>query len=69
MRDLSRSLYSFDFHDDSVFSVKWSPHSDCLFASGSADSRLMFWDITLLGNPLASEDEEDGPNELIVSKL
>ena len=60
-------MFNFDYHTDEVCSVKWNPNNSSIFASGSADTQIIIWDITQIGSPLSLDDFEDGPPELLVN--
>lgn len=69
IRDLSRKLFHFDYHKESVINVKWNPKMDSVFASGSEDCQILIWDTTQIGCPMALDDYEDGPPELLVRQF
>ncbi|XP_035221674.1 DNA excision repair protein ERCC-8-like, partial [Stegodyphus dumicola] len=47
-------------HSRSVTCVKWSPSSEYLLASGSEDSRILFWDIRSAKGYLQTLDQHNG---------
>ena len=48
--------------------VQWSPHNETILASSGTDRRLHVWDLSKIGEEQTTEDSEDGPPELVVSK-
>ena len=65
LRNMNKVLMNFDFHQDEVLLSKFSPNHECLFASGSADKSIFFWDISQIGSPISVDDIQDGPPELM----
>ena len=47
-------------------SVKWNYKLESLFATGSLDRKLAFWDLSKIGCPQSVADSEEGPPELLV---
>ena len=64
-RKLEKRLHTFHGHEDQVFGVSWSPHSEHVLASSGADRRVCVWDMSKIGMEQAPEDAEDGAPELL----
>ncbi|KAK3091401.1 hypothetical protein FSP39_019634 [Pinctada imbricata] len=47
-------------HQGSIFSVKWSTRDEFLLASGSADNRILLWDIRSSKGPMMHLDQHNG---------
>jgi histone-binding protein RBBP4 len=45
--------------------VKYHPHHENLFASGSSDRRIIVWDISRIGAEMSDEELKDGPPEML----
>ena len=61
----SEPLHIFRGHDNEIYNLKWSPHMDTIFLSGSSDRRVYVWDLSRIGAEQSIEDEEEGPAELL----
>ena len=61
----SEPLHIFRGHDSEIYNLKWSPHMDTVFLSGSSDRRVYVWDLSRIGAEQSMEDEEEGPAELL----
>ena len=59
--DLGSGLatHSLPGHSGAVFTVAWSPRSEHIIASGSADGRVLFFDIRRARSAFASLDHDD----------
>lgn len=51
-------------HEAEVTSVAWHPHEEAILASGSHDRRVIFWDLSKVGEEQLPEDVGDGAPEL-----
>jgi len=65
IRNLDQRLHVFDSHTDEVFQVSWSPKNETVLSSCGADRRLNVWDLSRIGAEQETEDQEDGPPELL----
>lgn len=66
LRNPGTTLHTIMGHSDSITCLDWSPHADSLLASGSADRRVLLWDISKIGMEQVQEDDEDGSPELFM---
>ncbi|MES1902069.1 MAG: hypothetical protein MHPSP_000458, partial [Paramarteilia canceri] len=55
----------FQHHENSVYSVEWSPNLETVFASASTDSTVHLWQLDQIGAEQSAEDAQDGPPELM----
>jgi WD40 repeat protein len=46
MRNLTRSLVTFNGEKNSVIKVQWSPFTSCILASGGYGRNVDIWDIS-----------------------
>jgi WD40 repeat protein len=46
MRNLTRSLITFNGEKNSVIKVQWSPFNSCVLASGGYGRNVDIWDIS-----------------------
>lgn len=53
-------------HEGDVTSVAWHPHEEAILGSGSHDRRVIFWDLSKVGEEQLPEDVGDGAPELYV---
>jgi histone-binding protein RBBP4 len=67
LRNLKAKLHSLEGHADAVTSLAWHPHEEAILGSGSYDRRVIFWDLSRVGEEQLPDDQEDGPPELLVS--
>lgn len=51
-------------HAESVTSLSWHPFDEAILGSSSYDRRIIFWDLTRIGEEQTPEDAEDGAPEL-----
>lgn len=58
-------LHSLEGHGDAVTSLAWHPHEEAILGSGSYDRRVIFWDLSRVGEEQLPDDQEDGPPELL----
>jgi len=65
-RCLTKRLYAFEGHHDTVMRVEWSPHDVNIFCSGGLDHKVMIWDVLRVGSEVPKDDTTSGPNELLV---
>ena len=56
LRNTSRKLHSFESHTDDVIRAEWSQFNVSVFASCSADRRLIVWDLSKIGEEQKAED-------------
>lgn len=61
-RCLTKKLYAFEGHQDTVMRVEWSPHDSNIFCSGSLDHKVMVWDVLRVGSEVPKDDTNAGPN-------
>ena len=45
IRNMSKKFNSFVGHNDDVTTLKWSNYHETFFMSGSADRKIVVWDI------------------------
>eukprot|EP01015_Nassula_variabilis_P034978 TRINITY_DN8703_c0_g1_i4.p1 TRINITY_DN8703_c0_g1~~TRINITY_DN8703_c0_g1_i4.p1 ORF type:complete len:159 (+),score=37.83 TRINITY_DN8703_c0_g1_i4:64-477(+) len=65
IRQLNTRMHTFEGHNDEVMKVEFSPFNQSIFASASADRRLIVWDISKIGKEVREEDARDGPPEML----
>ncbi|KAI5189767.1 histone-binding protein RBBP4 [Nematocida sp. AWRm77] len=66
LRNEGAPLHVLDGHEGKeITQVQWSPHFPSVLASGSANKRVVIWDLDKIGAPQTEEDKEDGPPELL----
>jgi DNA excision repair protein ERCC-8 len=53
------STHTLPGHDGAVFSVRWSPRSEHVLASGSTDGRVLFFDVRRAHSAFACLDYDD----------
>ncbi len=51
-------------HREDVVSMEWHPTEKAILASASYDRRVLFWDLSRIGEEQSEEEAEDGPPEL-----
>ena len=49
IRNMSKKFNSFIGHNDYITSLQWSNYKETQFVSGSADRRIVMWDISQIG--------------------
>ena len=59
-------LHALEGHQDAVTSISWHPFEEAVLASASNDRRIIFWDLSKVGEEQTPDDQEDGPPELYV---
>jgi len=64
LRNLKDKLHSLEGHLDAVTSLAWHPTEEAILGSGSYDRRVIFWDLSRVGEEQLPDDQEDGPPEL-----
>ena len=60
------SVALLETHFESVQTVEWDPHHYHILGSAGQDRRVLFWDLSKIGDEQTPEDAEDGPAELYV---
>ena len=58
-------VYVYIGHEAGVFQIQWSPFSETVMGSCSADRRINIWDMSRIGDEQTPEDALDGPPELL----
>lgn len=64
IRNIKQKIHTFTGHEDAVTSLQWHPTEHGILGSGSYDRRILFWDLSRIGEEQLPEDAEDGPPEL-----
>jgi histone-binding protein RBBP4 len=59
-------IHSLEGHNDQVTSLAWHPFEEAILGSGSYDRRVIFWDLSRVGEEQLPDDIEDGVPELLV---
>jgi len=59
-------VHTLEGHNDDVTSLSWHPQEHGILGSGSYDRRVIFWDLSRVGEEQLPDDQEDGPPELYV---
>lgn len=52
-------------HNESVTSLEWHPTEEAILGSASYDRRIIFWDLSRVGEEQSPEDAEDGAPEIL----
>ncbi|GMH45451.1 hypothetical protein BSKO_13408 [Bryopsis sp. KO-2023] len=65
IRNLNQRLHSLEGHAEEVFQINWSTKNETILASCGADRRVIIWDLSRIGDEQITEDNADGPPELL----
>merc|ERR1711977_623289 len=63
--DLKEASVTCDAHTDAVNALAFHPHEESILGSGGYDRRVIFWDLSRVGEEQLPDDQEDGPPELL----
>jgi histone-binding protein RBBP4 len=55
---MSKKYNSFVGHNDAVTCLQWSNYKETQFASGSADRKIVVWDVSQIGSEMTEQQKQ-----------